>query len=215
MHQDVAVGLSGAGVVRPERSSRGWSTRHLLACGCERVRGRPAYLCPGLAPRLGRRGASGAGFSARQARRRKLGTEPTDRPTSSERGNHHSPLRDPAAAASRTAATAHDRAAHPTRADCASWRTSHPRKSSPAISSSIVLRPQGPLELGGPAPLLGVRRAILAGRRSAPTSITSSRQRRSGVPEMSGSRRISAIDRSPRKNANASSACRRPRVRRA
>jgi hypothetical protein len=118
-------------VSRPERSSRGWSTRHSLACGCERVRGRPAYSCQGLSPGLGRRGASGAGFSARQARRRKLGTEPTDRPTSCERGNHQSPLRNPAAAASRTAATAHDRVSHPTRAGSASWRTSHPRKSSP------------------------------------------------------------------------------------
>ena len=94
-------------------------------------RGRPAYSCQGLSPGLGRRGASGAWFSARQARRRKLGTEPTDRPTSSERGNHHSPLRDPAAAASRTAATAHDRVSHPHPSRQRLVATSHPRKSSP------------------------------------------------------------------------------------
>ena len=181
---------------RPERLSRGWSTRHSLACGCERVRGRPAYSCQGLSPGLGRRGASGAWFSARQARRRKLGTEPTDRPTSSGRGNHHSPLRDPAAAASRTAATAHDRVSHPTRADSASWRTSHPRKSSPAISTWIVLRPKARSSWAV------WRRCSASGERSRPpegaprtTSIMSSRQRRSRVSERSCSRRISAIDR--------------------
>ena len=134
--------------------------------------------------------------SRRDRPRRKLGTEPTDRPTSSERGNHHSPLRDPAAAASRTAATAHDRVSHPTRADGASWRTSHPRKSSPAISTSIVLRPKARSSWAVR------RRCSASGERSRPpegaprtTSIISSRQRRSMVSESSCSRRISAIDR--------------------
>jgi hypothetical protein len=194
-------------LVRPERSSRGWSTRHSLACGCERVRGRPACSCQGLSPGLGRRGASGAGFSARQARRRKLGTEPTDRPTSSERGNHHSPLRDPAAAASRTAATAHDRVSHPTRADSRLVAYSQRRKSSPAISTSIVLRPKARSSWAVR------RRCSASGERSRPpegaprtTSIISSRQRRSRVSESSCSAADLRDRPSLRKNANTSSA---------
>jgi hypothetical protein len=128
----------------------GWSTRHSLACGCERVRGRPAYSCQGLSPGLGRRGASGAGFSARQARRRKLGTEPADRPTSSERGSHHSPLRDPAAAASGTAATAHDRVSHPPSRQCLVAHLPPPQEL-PRDLNLDRLAAQGPLELGGPA----------------------------------------------------------------
>jgi hypothetical protein len=128
----------------------GWSTRHSLACGCERVRGRPAYSCQGLSPGLGRRGASGAGFSARQARRRKLGTEPADRPTSSERGSHHSPFRDPAAAASGTAATAHDRVSHPPSRRCLVAHLPPPQEL-PRDLNLDRLAAQGPLELGGPA----------------------------------------------------------------